>query len=78
MECKFDYSNLRGRVIAKFGSLTRFAEVDGRSLNTISKKFNGKSQISIKDIEKWSSPELLDIPATEYKEYFFCKQSSAI
>lgn len=67
----FDYSKLRGRIIEKFGSIKAFAEADGRSLVTISKKLNGKVAISPEDIVKWSAPELLDIQPSEYHVYFF-------
>lgn len=67
----FDYSKLRGRITEKFGSIKAFAEADGRSVVTISKKLNGKVVVSPDDIVKWSSPELLDIQPSEYHLYFF-------
>lgn len=71
---EFDYSKLRGRIIEKFGSIKAFAEADGRSFVTISKKLNGKVAISPEDIVKWSAPELLDIQPGEYHLYFFVKK----
>ena len=68
---KFDYSKLIGRIIEKFGSRKAFAEACGFSENTISKKLSGKMGITIKDINNWSSPELLDISSSEIPEYFF-------
>ena len=70
-QLKYDYRKLLGRIIEKFGSQKAFAEACGFSENTISKKLSGKMAITTNDITNWSSPELLDIPAEEFKEYFF-------
>lgn len=71
---EFDYSNLRGRIIAKFGSLKAFAKAVGISNVSMSKKLAGKIAISVEDIVYWSKPELLDIPSVEYHLYFFVKK----
>lgn len=68
---EFDYRDLIGRIIAKFGSRRAFAKAVGRSENTISKKLSGKVPITKKDIENWSSKELLDIAAQDVPAYFF-------
>lgn len=68
---KFDYSKLRGRIIEKFGSVKAFAKAYGLSMTTMSKKLNGKTAFSVDDIVKMSSPKFLDIPSSEYHEYFF-------
>lgn len=65
----YTYSKLRGRIIEKFGSQEKFAETIGISSNSLSKKMNGKTGFSQKDIVKWS--ELLGIEKTEYVDYFF-------
>lgn len=67
----FNYSKLIGRIVEKYGSRAAFAEADGRSENTISRKLNHKMAITSADIIKWSSKEYLDIPAEEIHEYFF-------
>lgn len=67
----FDYSKLRGRIIEKFGSIKAFARAYGLSHVTISNKLNGKVSISMDDIVKMSTPELLDIQPSEYHLYFF-------
>lgn len=64
-------SKLRGRIIEKFGSQKAFAKAYGISCNSMSKKMQGKTAISIADIEKMSSPSFLDIRAEEYPVYFF-------
>jgi len=65
----FKYNKLRGKIIEKFGSIKAFAKAYGISLNSMSKKLNGKTEISTKDIVKMS--KLLDIKPCEYHEYFF-------
>ena len=65
----YKYDRLRGRIVEKYGSQEEFAKVIGISSNSMSKKMNGKTGFSQKDIIKWS--ELLDISKSEYGEYFF-------
>lgn len=65
----YTYDKLRGRIIEKYGSQEKFAEVIGISSNSMSKKMNGKIGFSQKDIVKWS--ELLDIDKAEISSYFF-------
>lgn len=68
---EFDYSKLLGRIIEKFKSQRAFAEIVGLSEQSMSKKLTGKMTITIDDIKKWSSEELLDIPAADWHVYFF-------
>lgn len=68
----FDYSKLRGRIVEKYGTIRNFAEALEMSLVSVSKKLNNKSEISRRDIVKWS--KLLDIEANEYYEYFFTQK----
>lgn len=65
----YKYDRLRGRIVEMYGSQERFAEIIGISANSMSKKMNGKTGFSQKDIVKWS--ELLNINKAEYSEYFF-------
>lgn len=67
----FDYSDLRGRIIAKFGTIKAFAKAYGKSHVTMSNKLNGKVAISPDDIVRMSAPEFLDIQPSEYHIYFF-------
>ena len=64
-------SKLRGRIIEKFGTQKAFAKEYGISNNAMSKKLQGKTAISLADIEKMSAPAFLDIKAEEYPVYFF-------
>lgn len=70
----FDYSKLRGRIIEKFGTIGAFADAYGLTKVTMSYKLNGKVAISMNDIVKMSAPDFLDIPPSQYHEYFFTKE----
>ena len=65
----FKYAKLRGRIIEKFGTESRFAEAIGYTLITVSRKLNGKSQFSSDDIKKWCAA--LEIPVEDAGSYFF-------
>lgn len=71
-DTKYNYSKLRGRIIEKFGTLSRFAEELGTSLVVVSNKLQNKTGFSRADIEKWAG--LLDISGNEYDLYFFTKE----
>lgn len=65
----YSYDKLRGRIIERYGSQEKYAEVLGISTNSLSKKMTGKTGFSQKDITLWS--KLLDIDKSDYGEYFF-------
>lgn len=65
----YSYDKLRGRIVEKFGSQEVFASKLGLSVNSVSKKMNGKSGFSQKDMIEWSG--LLEIDSSEYGLYFF-------
>lgn len=65
----YTYNDLRGRIIAKYGTQGKFAEKLGISRNSMSKKMNCETGFSQEDIIVWS--ELLDIKPEEYGVYFF-------
>lgn len=65
----YSYDKLRGRIIEKYGSQEKYAEVLGISTNSLSKKMTGKTGFSQKDITLWS--KLLEINKADYGEYFF-------
>lgn len=66
---EFDYSELSGRITAKFRTKKRYAEAANIPQSSLSMKLNGKTP--------WTSPEiytaqnLLDIPPAELSRYFF-------
>ena len=65
----YTYDKLRGRIIEKYGSQEKYADVLGISTNSLSKKMTGKTGFSQKDITIWADLLLLD--KAEYGEYFF-------
>lgn len=67
---EFKYAKLRARIKEKYGTEGNFAENALKtSQNTVSRKFNGRTQFSSDDIKLWCS--LLDIPIEESGLYFF-------
>ena len=68
METK-SYPQLRGRIVAKYGTIENFSNAIGMSTVQISKKLNERCGFSKKDIEKWS--ELLGIESEDIGECFF-------
>lgn len=64
---EFNYSKLRGRIIEKYGTLSKFAEKMGVSLVTLSNKMNNVSYFSQDEI--YTCCLLLDI--TDNSSYFF-------
>lgn len=65
----YTYDKLRGRIIEKYESQEKYAEVLGISANSLSKKMTGKTGFSQKDIVLWAG--LLNINESEYGKYFF-------
>lgn len=67
----YDYSKLRGRIVEKYGSMSRFAEEIGISKNSMSKRMTGITQFSQSDVELWC--RLLDIGNEEIPDFFYTK-----
>lgn len=63
------HAKLKGRIVEKYGTQKEFASAIGQSENWISNKMNDISPFSKADMEKWAN--LLDIPQTEFYDYFF-------
>ena len=63
------FAKLRGRITEKFGTESRFAKALGLSLIAVSRKLNGVSSFSRKDILRWC--EVLEIPIKDIPLYFF-------
>ena len=59
----YTYDKLRGRIIEKYGSQEKYADVLGISTNSLSKKMTGKTGFSQKDITIWA--DLLNIDKAE-------------
>ncbi len=65
----YDYSKLRGRIVEKVGTQTRFAEEMGFSERTCSLKINGKVPFTQPEIIK--ACRILDIAEGDIGAYFF-------
>lgn len=65
----YSYKKLKGRIVEKYCSQKNFAKCIGISNVALSRKMNGKTGFSQKDIVEWAKK--LDISRDEYAEYFF-------
>lgn len=65
----FSYNKLRGRIVEKYGSQSKFADKIGISNVSMTKKMTCKTGFSQEDIELWALE--LGIDRSEYAEYFF-------
>ena len=66
---EFNYSELEGRIIAKFGSRKKFAKAFGTSTGTLSMLLNGKTKWTSDKIYK--AQQLLEIEPESVSVYFF-------
>lgn len=66
----FDFSELRGRMIAKFGTCTACAKAIGMSRSQMSDRLGGKINFQLEEIYALCTPGVLDIPAEEIGRYF--------
>lgn len=60
---------LRGKIVAKYGTIDNFSSAIGMSPVQVSKKLNQKAGFSKEDIEKWC--KILDIAPEDVGECFF-------
>lgn len=67
----YNYSKLKGLIVEKFGTLTKFSDAIGISLVNLSKMMNNKAGWTRKNIEK--ACELLSIADSQIGDYFFTK-----
>lgn len=68
----FDYANLNGRIITKFGTQFRFAQALGLSERSLSLKLNNRVQWKQTEIALAAS--LLDIDVEDIPRYFFTQK----
>lgn len=66
---KFEYRKLKGRIVEKYGTRENFGKYLNLSNVSLSKKLNGETGFSQKDIIKWC--ELLDIDLHNVGDYFY-------
>lgn len=60
---------LKGKIVAKYGTLENFSNAIGLSTVQVSKKLNQKAGFSKEDIEKWC--KALEIDSEDIGECFF-------
>lgn len=65
----YSYAKLRGRIVEKYGTVAAFAKSIDRSMNSVSKKLNGRGGFNQQDMVAWA--EALDIEVADYGDYFF-------
>lgn len=69
---EFDYSELRGRIRTKYGTEWAFAEALGMSRETLSSRFNNKTEWT--SVEIVEACRLLDIDLIDAPTYFFTQK----
>ena len=70
----FNYNKLKGRIIEKFGTQSKFAIAMEWSERTLSLKLNGNIPWKQTDIAK--AIDLLELSEKDISIYFFCIDSS--
>lgn len=70
MEVIFDFSELCGRIITRYGNYAKFAEIIGMSRAQLSERLNNKRPFKPDEIYLICSPEVLDIAPTDVGRYF--------
>lgn len=71
MPIEFDFSELRGRIIARYGTHAAFAKVLHMSRALLSGRLNNKIKFQPDEIILICSPDVLDIPPEQIGKYFF-------
>lgn len=66
---EFDYSELSGRITAKFKTKKRYAKAAKMPASSLSMKLNGKTPWTSTDI--YTAQIKLEIPPEEIGKYFF-------
>lgn len=67
----FNNEMLKARIIELYGSQRQFAGFIRTSISTVNAKLNGRSDLSLDEIEKWS--DALFIPVYDIPKYFFSR-----
>lgn len=68
----FDYSDLIGLIIAKYGSRKQYAKAAGMAPSSLSAKLHGNTPWSTDEIAK--AKELLGFPPEAIVKYFFTRK----
>lgn len=66
----FMYGKLRDRIATRYSTMAAFADALGIGRATLSLKLNNQSSFTASEISR--ACVLLEIPASEIGDYFFC------
>lgn len=69
---KYQYAELHGKIVARYGTLREYAEALGISTNSLAYKLNGKSPWKYREIV--AARELLALTEEEINKYFFTQK----
>lgn len=69
MNTTFNYSDLRGKIISRFGNQSNFAKAIGTNKQRISMVLNNKAYLNTVEVETWC--KALDIEIDYLTYYFF-------
>ena len=72
VNCSFDNSKLRGRIVEKFGTIDNFSKAIGRNRSSISLMLNEKAVMDRVDITLFCSA--LDIARNDIGDIFFTQK----
>ena len=67
----FDFSELCGRIVTRYGNYAKFAVAVGLSRPQLSERLRNKRRFKPEEIVRICSPEILDIPDVDIGRYFF-------
>ena len=70
MDIIFDFSELCGKIIARYGNYANFADAIGMSRAQLSERLKNKRPFKPDEIYFISSPEVLDIATEDIGRYF--------
>lgn len=68
---EFDFSELRGRIIAKYGSCAAFAAAVHMGRAALSARLNGHIPFKPEDVYMMCAEDVLDIPETQIGRFFY-------
>ena len=70
----YDYSRLMGRIIEKFGTISKFADSIRKTRQHISRILNNKAFLSVNELDLWRLA--LEIDVEDIPLYFFVHKAN--
>lgn len=71
---EFDFSELRGRIVTRYGNCTNFCRAINMGRAQLSGRLNNKIKFSPEEIDIICAPEILDIRQSEIGRVFFTRK----